>query len=164
MGASMTRKELAKLTGYTYHRLYDIDRALPEEKKLFVASEGNKIDLAIFVQRWVDYNVERARGDKLNYDQMRAEHERAKLRKTELQVQQMEGELILVRDVRRLWGNVIDSARKALLRLPNQVSPRLLMMEKAEQVAEILDVEIRRALQQIADTPLPGHVTDREDE
>ena len=40
MGVSMTKKELATIAGYTYRRLYDIDRDLPEGKKLFVAGEG----------------------------------------------------------------------------------------------------------------------------
>ena len=57
MGVSMTKKELATIAGYTYRRLYDIDRDLPEGKKLFVKGEGEKYDLAIFVQKWVEYNV-----------------------------------------------------------------------------------------------------------
>ena len=57
MGVSMTKKELATIAGYTYRRLYDIDRDLPEGKKLFVKGEGGKYDLAIFVQKWVEYNV-----------------------------------------------------------------------------------------------------------
>ncbi|MBR6224322.1 MAG: hypothetical protein IKR02_01210, partial [Firmicutes bacterium] len=55
---SMTKKELATIAGYTYRRLYDIDRDQPPDRKLFVESEGGKYDLAVFVQRWVEYNVQ----------------------------------------------------------------------------------------------------------
>lgn len=54
---AFTKKELASFAGYTYRRLYDIDMALPEDKKLFVKSENGKYDIALFIQRWVDYNV-----------------------------------------------------------------------------------------------------------
>lgn len=160
MYIGMRKNQLAELVDYTPRQLYNLDTKLPEDKKLFVQGEDGKFDLALFIQRWVDFNVEREKGDDLDYDQVKTEHERAKKRKTELQVQQMEGELIHVRDVRRLWGNVVDSARKALLQLPNQVAPRLMMMDNSERISGILDAEIRRALEQIADTPLPAYVHD----
>lgn len=55
MEKEATKKELAQIAGYTYRRLYDIDLSLPQEKKLFVKGDGGKYDLAVFVQRWVNY-------------------------------------------------------------------------------------------------------------
>lgn len=60
MEKEATKKELAQIAGYTYRRLYDIDLSLPQEKKLFVKGDGGKYDLAVFVQRWVNYNVANA--------------------------------------------------------------------------------------------------------
>ena len=84
MAQSMTKKELANIAGYTYRRLHDIDRDLPDNKKLFVESEGGKYDLALFVQRWVKYNVENEAGDEDDLDLVKARHEAVKMQKTEL--------------------------------------------------------------------------------
>ena len=43
MSVEMTKKELATIAGYTYRRIYDIDRDLPPEKKLF-ALRNEKFD------------------------------------------------------------------------------------------------------------------------
>lgn len=162
MSTSLTKKELANLAGYTYRRLYDIDRDLPDGKKLFVEGEGGKYDLAIFIQRWVAYNVDRETDDDADLDTVKAQHEKVKKEKTELEVQRMRGELISVQDVRRLWGDVIDSARKNLLGIPSRIAPTMLMLNSADMVAGIMDNEIRKALEQIADTPLPGYAADDE--
>jgi ribosomal protein L11 methylase PrmA len=45
MGISMTKKELASIAGYSYRQLYNIDRDLPDNGKLFVEGEGGKYDL-----------------------------------------------------------------------------------------------------------------------
>ena len=54
----LTKKELASISGYSYRRLHDIDAGLPANGKLFVAGENGKYDLALFVQRWVRYNID----------------------------------------------------------------------------------------------------------
>ena len=81
----MTKKELANIAGYTYRRLYDIDRDLPEGKKLFEKSEDGKYDLALFVQRWVDYNISHnTDSDIYDLDEVKAKHEVIKAEKTQL--------------------------------------------------------------------------------
>ena len=105
----MTKKELAQIAGYTYRRLYDIDRDQPQEKKLFVESEGGKYDLAIFVQRWVDYNVNNEASEVDDLDTVKARHEVVKTQKTELEVARMRGQLIDVQDVKRLWGDIANT-------------------------------------------------------
>ena len=49
MGVSMTKKELATIAGYTYRRLYDIDRDLPEGRNyLLQESEANTTSLFLY--------------------------------------------------------------------------------------------------------------------
>lgn len=157
MNTAMTKKELATIAGYTYRRLYDIDRDLPEGKKLFVASEGGKYDLAIFVQRWVDYNVERETDDVDDLETVKARHEAVKIEKTELEVARMRGELIDVQDVRKLWGDVANTVMQNLIHLPAKVAPMLVMEDSAERIAAVIDEEIRRVLNGMAETPLPDY-------
>lgn len=155
MGIYLTKKELATVAGYTYRRLHDIDMGLPEDGKLFVKGEGGKYDLALFVQRWVRYNVDNETGDDQTLDEVKARHEIVKTRKTELEVARLEGKLVDVYEIRRLWGGVANTVMQNMLRLPSKVSPRLVMMKDVEMIASIIDGEIRDTLMQISETPLP---------
>lgn len=162
MGTSMTKKELATVAGYTYRRLYDIDRDQPAEKKLFVASEGGKYDLAIFVQRWVEYNVNNSVAETDDLDAVKARHEIVKTQKTELEVARMRGQLIDVQDVKRLWGDIANTVMQNMIHLPSKIAPRLRMMDNSEAIADIIGREIRAALEEIADTPLPSYAAEDE--
>lgn len=155
MGIYLTKKELATVAGYSYRRLHDIDMGLPEEGKLFVKGEGGKYDLALFVQRWVRYNVDNETGDDQTLDEVKARHEIVKTRKTELEVARLEGKLVDVYEIRRLWGSVANTVMQNMLRLPSKVSPRLVMMKDSEMIAGIIDQEIRDTLTLISETPLP---------
>ena len=162
----LTKKELANIAGYTYRRLYDIDRDLPPEKKLFVSVEGgSKYDLSLFVQRWVQYNVERDTESVEDLDVVKARHEVVKTQKTELEVARMRGELIDVQDVRKLWGDVISAVVQNFLQLSNKVAPIIRMMESTEEIADIINAEVRGILTGLTETPLPEYaVTDETEE
>lgn len=157
MGVCMTKKELATVAGYTYRRLYDIDRGLPENKKLFVAGEDGKYDLGLFVQRWVDYNVNHEMEDVDDLDVVKARHEVVKTQKTELEVARMRGQLIDVQDVRKLWGDIANTVMQNLIQMPNRIAPLLQMQSNNEVIAGILDEEVRRVLENIAQTPVPEY-------
>lgn len=155
MGYEFTKKELASIAGYTYRRLHDIDTALPANGKLFVKGEGGKYDLALFVQRWVKYNIDVETADEATLDEVRAIHERVKTRKTELEVAQLEGRLVDVQEVSKLWATVAATVTQNLLRIPSKVAPQVTMMDNIEVISSIIDAEVRDILTNIADTPLP---------
>lgn len=160
----LTKKELANLAGYTYRRLYDIDRELPENKKLFVEGEGGKYDLAAFVQRWVKYNVENETGETDDLDAVKARHEAVKMQKTELEVDKMRGQLVDVQDVRKLWGDIASTVSQNLVHLPSTLAPQLRMIESQEVISGIIDEGIRRVLNELADTPLPDYAADKSED
>lgn len=160
MGVSMTKKELATVAGYTYRRLYDIDRDLPEGKKLFVPGEGGKYDLAIFVQKWVEYNVANETADVHDLDAVKARHEVVKTQKTELEVARMKGQLIDVQDCRRLWGDIANTVTQNLIHLPSKVAPMLQMQDNVEVITSIIEEEIRKVLTGISETPLPDYAVE----
>lgn len=164
----MTKKQLAELAGITYRQLYNINQKLPEEAKLFVSAEGGKgCDAALFVQRWVDYNVSSATAGLDDLDAVKAVHEKIKTRKTELEVARMEGTLVDVQDVRRLWGDIANTIMQGLIHLPSTVAPILQGQTNVEIIASVLDEEIRKALNALTETPLPAYALlqdSREDE
>lgn len=160
----MTKKQLAEVAGYSYRRLHDIDRDLPEGKKLFVQSEGGKYDLAIFVQKWVEYNVANETCDNLDLDMVKAKHEVIKTQKTELEIARMRGQLIDVQDARKLWGDIANAVTQNLIHLPEKVAPMLQMLDNVEVISDIIGTEIRKVLEAIADTPLPDYAAEKNEE
>lgn len=159
----MSKKELAEAAGYTYRQLYNIDQSLPEDKKLFVPAAEGKYDVPMFVQRWVDFNVARESVDADDLDQVRARHEIIKTQKTELEVARLRGQLIDVNDVKKLWGEVANAVVQNFLHLPGKIAPLLVMMDNVEIIAGIIDEEVRRVLENVAETPLPGFVSAEEE-
>lgn len=162
MSMELTKKELASVAGYTYRRLHDIDMGLPENGKLFVKGEGGKYDLALFVQRWVAYNVNNESSKVDDLDTVKARHEVVKTQKTELEVARMRSQLIDVQDVKRLWGDIANTVTQNMIHLPSKLAPMLRMMDNAEVIADIIGKEIRKALEEIADTPLPNYAATEE--
>lgn len=152
----LTKKELAELAWYSYRRLHDIDKGLPQGEKLFVKGDGDGYDLSLFVQRWVAYNVAKATkeaGDDLNT--VKAAHEHVKMHKSELELRRMRGELIEAEAVKRLWADVATEVTQKLLAVPSALSQALVMMDSPEAIEQKVDDAIRDALTMIADVPMP---------
>lgn len=154
-GMELSKKEIAELSGYTYRWLHEIDMALPDDKKLFVKGEGGKYDLAIFMRRWVAYNVQREKAAADDLDAVKARHEVVKIEKTELEVARLRGDLIDKHDVIALWGNVISTARKNLLGIASDLAPDLVMLDSVEIIQTRIETAIMDALIDTADTPIP---------
>lgn len=153
------------MAGYTYHRLHEIDRDLPGDRKLFVRTDSGKYDLSMFVQRWVKYNVDRNTGGDMSLEDAKAMHEQIKLQKTQLEVARMKGELVEVNEVRRLWATIANNVVQNMLRIPTKVGQQVYMVDNQELVIGMIDKEIRDVLTAISETPLPVEVTeDSEDE
>lgn len=164
--APLSKKELAEIAGYTYRWLYNIDRDLPDDKKLFVPVEEGKqkYDVPKFVQRWVAYNTENSIPEDTDLAAAKTKHEIIKTQKTELEVARMRGQMIDVQDVKKLWGDIANAVVQNLLGLPKKLGPALVMIESAEVISAMIDDEVRQILNDIADTPLPEYVQDDEPE
>ena len=154
---TLTKKELAELSGYTYRRLYDIDALLPGDEKLFVKAEDGKYRLDLFIRRWVTYNKNTNDIGEKSLEEIKAIHEQVKTQKTELEVARMRGQLVDVDDVRREWGNVAATVSQNILRLPTKIAPQVIGMSNMDLISGIIDRELRLTLEHIADTPLPEY-------
>ena len=164
MAIYLTKKDLADAAGYSYRQLQNIDKVMPENKKLFRKGEGGKYDLAFFVQQWVAYNLDQELGgDTDDLDAVKARHERIKTRKTKLEVRRMEGRLVDVQDVRRLWSDIANTVKQSLLHLPSTIAPMIQGMDNIEVINNIIYGEISNALTALADTPLPEYAANEDD-
>lgn len=164
MSISMTKEELAQLAGYSYRQLYNINKELDEDSKIFVKSEGKGYDLALFVQRWVAYKVDEATGDGDGLDEAKAIHERIKTRKTMLEVKRLEGTLVDIGDVRKLWADIANTIMQSMLHLPSTIAPMVMMMDNHEVIARIIDEEIRKVLTILSETPVPDYAAGESEE
>ena len=160
MGVCMTKEELAQIAGYSYRQLYNINKELDDDKKIFVKGEGKGYDLALFVQRWVAYKVDEATGDGDGLDEAKAIHERIKTRKTELEVKRLEGTLVDINDVRKLWADIANTIMQSMLHLPATIAPMVTMMDNHEVIARIIDEEIRKVLTMLSETPVPDYAAE----
>lgn len=166
----MTKQALAELTGMTYRQIFNINKKLVQEdesKALFVKGEdAKKCDLAIFVKRWVDYNVERVSASADDLDTVKAAHESVKMRKTQLEVDRMEGSLVDVHEVRKIWGDIANTIMQSMIHLPSTLAPMVRGMDNVEVINNVIDTEIRKVLEGLSDTPLPAYLLlqDEDDE
>lgn len=165
MAVYLTKKDLADAAGYTYRQLQNIDNAMPESRKIFKKGENGKYDLAFFVQQWVAYNVDQELGgDSEDLDAVKAKHEIIKTKKTTLEVRRMEGRLVDVQDVRRLWTDIANTVKQSLLHLPSTIAPMVQGMDNIEVINNIIYGEISNALNALADTPLPEYAANEDEE
>lgn len=163
----MMKKELAELTGLTFRRVFDIDKELREkdsDKALFVPGEsGKRYDLATFVQRWTAYCVQVNTVDTEGLDLVKARHEAVKMQKTQLEVDRMEGSLVDVQEVRRLWGDIANTVMTNMIHLPSTLAPMLKGMKDQAVIESVIDTEVRKVLEGLAETPLPTYIMLRDD-
>ena len=151
-----TKKELATIAGFSYRRLHDIDTELPSDKKLFVKGEAGKYDLAIFVQRWVKYRTETAEEETEELSKVKAQHEKIKKEKTEIEVARMRSEYVPMADVARTWQNIAAIVSNRLVTLPEKVAPSLVMIDNPDTIKATIMREVRDMMNMIVNTPLIG--------
>lgn len=160
MAITLKQKELAELVGLTDRHIRRIDQTLEPEEKLLVKAEDGRFDAGIFVQRYIEMKVREATDGMDDLDAVKARHEIVKTEKTQLEVARMRGELLDWREVQRAWNDISNTVMNTLLTLPGQLAPMIRGMESVEMISGILDGEIRRALERIADTPAPAWATE----
>ena len=150
MPIEMTMKDLSALVGYTYRRMQDINKELPEDKRLFVRGEGGKYLLDMFVQRWADYQVAKHAPAQGNLDALKAEHERVRIERAKTELERLRGELIDAQEVKATWCSLAARLRGRMLELPAHMAPLLVGQEDEQQIVDALDREVRSALTVLA--------------
>lgn len=157
MAITLKQKELAELVGLTDRHIRRIDQTLEADDKLLVKAEDGRFDAAVFVQRYLAMKIREVTDGMDDLDAVKARHEIVKTEKTQLEVARMRGELLDFRDVRKAWGDIANSVMQAMMNIPGQVAPVIRGMESVEMISGILDGEIRRALENLSDSPLPAY-------
>lgn len=109
-------------------------------------------DLEKSVQSYITYKLEslEENQEQKSLDEIRADHERWKMRKTQLAVQLLEGKLHRAEDVERVWSQSAAAVRSRLLGIPVKAAPQVAGMEDAGEIQQVLQREVAEALNEIA--------------
>lgn len=109
-------------------------------------------DLEKSVQSYITYKLESLEEsqEQKSLDEIRADHERWKMRKTQLAVQLLEGKLHRAEDVERVWSRSAAAVRSRLLGIPVKAAPQVAGMEDAGEIQQVLQREVAEALNEIA--------------
>lgn len=85
----------------------------------------------------------------ITYAEARAQHERFKARLAQLELEEREGKLVQVDDVKRESFRVARMVRDSLLNLPDRVAGELAAETNQFKVHQRLVLELRRALEEL---------------
>lgn len=87
----------------------------------------------------------------LTLDEIKAQHEKVKMHKSQLQLQLMQGELHKSSDVEQVMTDMLSSFRARLLNLPAKTAPLLVMRDNPEWIREVLTKEVIEVLGELKD-------------
>ena len=78
----------------------------------------------------------------------------------------MEGSLVDVQEVRKIWGDIANTIMQSMIHLPSTLAPMVRGMDNVEVINNVIDTEIRKVLEGLSDTPLPAYLLlqDEDDE
>lgn len=151
--------ELAKLVGKSDRWI----RQLTSQGVLTQCARG-KYKLGETLALYIEHmSGGKAGEEKLSHADVKAEHEILKKEKTEMQLQQMRGELHSANDVRTLMGEMITSTKSKLLSIPVRIGPQL-EGESAKTIEKKLNDEINKALSALAEYNPGRFINEADDE
>lgn len=163
----ISTEQLANCLGITPRRVQ-----LLAKEGVVVKLRRGVYELEKSVQGYIAYKLESLEQsqEQKTLDEIRADHERWKMRKTQLAVRLMEGKLHRADDVERVWTQSAAAVRSRLLGIPVKAAPQVAGMEDAGEVQKVLQREVAEALNEIAGydpadfaAPLPLEEEDEED-
>ena len=122
------------------------------KQKILVRVRRGVYCLEKSVQGYITYKLDslEASDEEKSLDEIRAAHERWKMRKTQLAVKLMEGKLHRAEDVEQIWTQAAAAVRSRLLGIPVKAAPEVAGLEDAGQIQKVLQREVAEALNEIA--------------
>ena len=90
-----------------------------------------------------------------DFQMARTRREIAEANLAEMREAELEGRLIRVEVIRAAWAKRVASTRDALLQIPSRVSPTLAAQSDVDQVARVLEEELRQALAELSRDGVP---------
>lgn len=144
-----SQKELSMILGLSVRRI----RELTQEGLFERSPEGKRYNLAACVRAYVAYKIDQAGGSHavVDFERIKAQHEAVKKEISELRLRRIKGELHEASDVEAVISDMLIRFRSKLLALPPKLSPQLMGSTDPNEIAKILDGEIREVLLELSE-------------
>lgn len=144
----VSTEQLANCLGITTRRV----QLLAKENVVLKLRRGT-YDLEKSVQGYIAYKLESLEQsqEQKSLDEIRGDHERWKMRKTQLAVRLMEGKLHRAEDVERVMTQCAATVKSRLLAIPVKVSPEIAGLEDPAKIQKVLQREVADALNEVAE-------------
>ncbi|WP_040663674.1 hypothetical protein [Oscillibacter ruminantium] len=137
---------LAECFGVTKRRVQ-----MMADEGIVVRIRRGKYDLGQSVKNYIDYMAKAGKSkEEKALDDIRADHERVKMRKTELTVKRLEGQMHLASDVERLWGNMAETVKSRMLGIPVKLAPQVTGLTDTAEIQNMMQKEITDALNEVS--------------
>ena len=94
-------------------------------------------------------------GSEEGFQEARTRREIAEANLAEMREAELEGKLIRVEVIRAAWAKRVASTRDALLQIPSRMAPMLAAQSDVDQVARLLEEELRQALAELSRDGVP---------
>ena len=100
-------------------------------------------------------------GQVYDYETERARLTKAQADKTELESQELRGEMVRVAEVTAEWARQAGAARSRMLSVPTKAGPRARSAGSDNEAAGVIEVEVLEALQELSIDGLPDRTRRR---
>ncbi len=100
-------------------------------------------------------------GTVYDYETERARLTKAQADRTELEAQELRGEMVSADLVIEAWGRMLGAMRARLLSMPQKAAPRARATLTDEEAAKLIEREVIEALEELSDDGLPDRTRAR---
>lgn len=145
----INQKEAAALLGISTRQFRNL-----RDQGLFEFIKGSKkYNAAAVVQEYIAFKIkkETGRGQSINLEAEKAEHERYKKEMSKLKLRKMRKEVHLAADVEAFLSEMLVNFRGHLLSIPGKVAPLILGETDINIIIESLTAQMLEALDELAE-------------
>lgn len=145
---TVSQTQLALIIGVSTSRIRQLDK-----ESAFVKVGRGKYDLPQSIQKYIDYQVEKAAGDDEDLNKLREETlwTRARRKKSEIEYKIMAGELHRSQDVEEVMNAMLASFRAQLLAFPTKAAPKVQGIKDIMAIKEALKKEVYELMEELSD-------------
>lgn len=145
---TVSQTQLALILSLSTSRIRQLDKDNAFEK----VGRG-KYDLSKSIQRYIDFQVNKATAADEEFDKYKEEtlYIRTRRQKSEVEYKIMTGELHRSGDIKEVMNAMLAGFRAQLLAFPTKVAPKVLPLTEIMVTKEVLKKEVYELMQELAD-------------
>lgn len=146
MGEIVNKKMLAKILGKTERTLTEWQKEGMPIKKNGARGQSNTYD----TEQVIEWLLKRASDTDSEMERARTRLTSAQADKTELEVEQLRGNLISLDNMKSLWGNVLGAFRARILSIPSRLTPQIATIRDPKKIDKLIKDALHDALNELS--------------